>query len=187
MLSNRQRQLIEDNYPLAIHFINQVFSRGIIPPYLEDDFKSEVYWRFCQAALKHNRKDKRKFSTFAYEGCKFGTISTLGWINTKFKKNQFISSDDLEYMPEESNRLGKGRHKTIDKKELFKLLDKAGLRERDRVILMDYYFGDCSLREIGKKYGVSGEAVRVIIRKNLKILKRVMDRRHLIMEDFYRT
>ena len=185
-LTEKQKELARDNYPLAKHFIKKMLRKGVVPEPLVDDFISDVYLRFCFAALKFERGHNCKFSTYAYKGCKFGLQGIRGWTKRKFERNRFVPSGYFEYLPEYDNRIEKAEKDRARDEDIFALLNVSGLTEREKVMIMDYYLEELNPQEMETKYCLTYQAIHVALRRSLQKLKRAMDRRHLTMEDFYK-
>ncbi len=97
-LTKKQQKLIVDNYKLLSGFINKIIRDKGVPEYLEDEFISDMFFKFCLSALRFDELSGFKFSTYAYGGFKFGLHELLYHKQKKIKKICYFEEDDLEYL-----------------------------------------------------------------------------------------
>ena len=178
-LTEKQQKLITDNYRLLWSFIHKTIENGEVPKHLEDDFISDMFFKFCLSALKFSEESGFKFSTYAYGGFKFGLHNILMYKKNKFGRLYYFENID-EY---------KLKYKKIDKLEsdsLHKFIDDVDLDQRDKSIIKDYSYEGLTFKDIGQKLNMSAEAVRMRFKKSLKKIKRVASLKRLKFEDFYK-
>jgi len=177
-LNKEQQKLIVNNYKLLRNFISKIISSKDMPKYLEDEFISDTFFRFCISAMKFNKDSGFKFSTYAYGGFNFALRYVLNNKKEQFSKMNYVEDFKkykLEY--EKSSVVG------VDFLDDF--INKVDLNSRDKFIVMDYFYNHLSLRKIGEKHRMSGEAIRLIIKRSLKKIRTVANRRKLSIDDFY--
>lgn len=84
----------------------------------------------------------------------------------------------IDFIPDEKNNLIETVFKDLSIVDILSLIDKAGLKNREKDILclrIGIYDGNpLSLEEIGKKYGVTRERIRQIESKALRRLNNIM-------------
>ena len=176
ILTEEQQNLITENYGLAKDFINKTLEEKKIPINLIDDFKSNIFLKFCYSALKYESDRGFKFSTYAYGGFNYGLKSILD------KKIEVYDVLDKSYEILENEE-----NNCIENKFLYDFINKAGLKDRNKEIIIDYYINKLSFYKIGEKYNLTKEATRLIVKKVLKKLKRYAERNKLEVDDFYGT
>ena len=122
--------------------------------------KDEIYTCILNAIWKaserHDPKKGSKFTTYLYNGVMMECLT-----QQKFNSSKVISP----------------LHNNIPEKNNFtnniELMDN--IREcDDPELIIDYYFNNKSIKEIAEEMGVSGETIRLKIKKNLKKLQFLM-------------
>jgi RNA polymerase sigma factor (sigma-70 family) len=117
-------------------------------------------------------------SLYSYRNqCAIWAIKT--YVTQKYKKNK-KQKKQMDHIIENSEYIDYDNpSKVVEKQEAENnlirdvkiLLDIAPLSVKQREQIRLYYYDDKTLSDIGKKYGVTREAVRQNINKGLKILK----------------
>lgn len=121
--------------------------------------KDEIYTcilnAIWKASQRHDPNLGSKFTTYLYNGVVMECLT-----QQKFNKSRSISITHSNF-PEKN---------TIDKIDL---MDNI-LACDEPSLIIDYYFNNKSIKEIAQEMGVSGETIRLKIKKNLKKLKLLM-------------
>jgi len=177
VLTEKQRKLITDNYGLVKSFINKTIKNNDIPPFLRDEFISDVLWKFCISALKYDESTGIKFSTYAYGGFNFGKKEILERKKNRIERNSCLHEESFENI------------KTQDKDNvrtdlLFDFINNSELTTREKVMMISYYYDGLTLAKLGEKYNLTKEGVRLVIKKALKRMRRTATRKKINMEDF---
>jgi RNA polymerase sigma factor (sigma-70 family) len=178
-LTETQKQLITDNYRLLYSFIRKIMGEQKIPRHLEDEFISDTFFKFCISALTYDKDHGCKFSTYAYGGFNLGLKRLLCHKRINFEK-LYYSQKIEEY------NLASEKEVEVASEDLSSFIDKVNISIKDKRILKDYYYKELTLKEVGLKYNVSHEAIRLNIKKTLKKIKSEANRKKIIMEDFYK-
>ena len=183
-MTKEQQDLITDNNRLMQSFIEKRLAIGIVPIYIEDDFISDMGWRFCISALKYNRELGFKFSTYAYGGFKLCWKHLKDRTENSYIRNNFYPISTVKkIMHKSSEHINKKIH--IDRETLCYIIKKAHLTVKEIIILQDYYFDKQSMEIIGRRFGVSRERISQIMKKILFKIKSVMFSKKLTITDFY--
>jgi hypothetical protein len=178
-LTDKQKKLITDNYGLVNKFVGDTIEKSIIPQDLKDEFESDMHWKFCFSALGYNVDTGWKFSTYVHTGFRHG-IDDLAKKKEKFDKIQYIdiiNKDDLRALGYKENSLKFG---VVDY-----LMDNTDLTLKERSMVEEYFYDKVSFSKLGKKYDMSKEGSRLIVKKALRKLKQTAINMNLDMEDFY--
>lgn len=174
-LNDKQQKLIVDNYQLLCDYIKKV--RRKVPKYLEDDFISDMFLKFCVSALRFNKHSGFKFSTYAYGGFGLGIKELFERKNKKVQKLHY--SEDLEKYKLEYKEV---THVEVSRLDDF--IDKVVLNDRDKSMLKDYFYNRISYPQLGIKYGMSGEGVRLKVINAIKKMQKCVKRNDYEYEDF---
>lgn len=136
-------------------------------------------WRFDE-----NREGKsgQKKTLYSYRNqCAIWAIKT--YVTNKYKKQKNYSLDehneDIKYnsfISDKSQRqpvdlLIEEEEKNILESDIDSILSSSAITEKQKKQIMMYYFEDRTLSYIGKKFGVSREAVRQNIKRGLESIK----------------
>lgn len=181
ILTERQRKLIIDNCGLANDFIKKTLLAKIIPRSLEDDFISTIYWNFCISALKYKKEKGFKFSTYAYGGFNFGLNDIFRGDKKGLKIKNLIFLNDIE----EVIQIPLKKEEKVENDSLNMLIENAKLTEREKIMLIDYYYNKLTFSSLGVKNNLSKQAARIVVKKVLGKLKRAAGRIRMQIEDFY--
>ena len=181
MLTEEQRKLITANYPLLLSYYKKLKDSGTVPVFLQPELLSNLHLGFCISAMKYDEDYGCKFSTYVYGGFDYWKDSFFQQYVKELKEKQLQSE---ESQVEIRKKVDERKYVRVD--DVYDFLNKSELSFREKVIVMDYYFEGLTLQEVGRKYGVHGATISSVLRKALKKLKRVMDRKGLTMEDFYK-
>jgi len=141
-------------------------------------------WKWDANRKGHEGKSKTRYS---YRNqCGIWAIKT--YISNKYKKknhhfsiNSFNSDTDdglnhIQNIPEKISSdpaiiAESNEQKRILSESIKELFESDILSDKQKHQIYDYYFNDCTLLEIGKKYGVTREAIRQNIQKGLAKIK----------------
>jgi RNA polymerase sigma factor (sigma-70 family) len=132
-------------------------------------------WKFDQHRVgKITGQQKTKYS---YRNqCAIWAIKS--YISAKYKKSSrnysydnilFADSDNNSNNP--LNNLIESESENLKKEYIDQILDSDILTEKQKDQIKLYYFSDMTLSEIGKKYGVTREAVRQNLLKGIKSIQ----------------
>jgi RNA polymerase sigma factor (sigma-70 family) len=177
-LTEKQKQLITDNYPLVDDFLYKTFRNYNIPQNLHDPFASDVRWKFCLAARKFDKSKGFKFSTYAYGGFKFALKNILQ-TQDKYIVESYIYSKKTEKIA----LINSGEK--IEINFLDNCIKKSFLTKKERDMLYEYYYSNLSYREVGERHGLKKERSRTTIKEALIKIKEYIEDSNLEMEDFY--
>lgn len=141
-------------------------------------------WKWDANRKGHEGKSKTRYS---YRNqCGIWAIKT--YISNKYKKknNHFsidsidndadINLNHVQNIPEKTSSdpaiiAEANEQKRILSESIKDLFESDILSDKQKNQIYDYYFNDCTLLEIGKKYGVTREAIRQNIQKGLAKIK----------------
>ena len=182
-LTDKQRKLITDNYKLLDKFIEYTIRKRIIPQSMEDDFISDMYLKFCFSALKYDIKTGFKFSTYAYGGFQLGIRDIVINKKKKFDKIQYvdkINEDNLRAYNLNNEEFN------IEIEILEDFVKNVALTLKERSMLEDRYYNKMSFSKLCKKYSLSKEGSRFIVKRAIRKLKQAAVNMDLEMDDFYR-
>lgn len=172
-LTKEQQKLLIDNYPLVRDFIEKTLEKNQIPSDLEDDFISDMLWKFCMSALNFKSSKGFKFSTYAYGGFHFGLKNIL---RVAINKRKLSSIEEEIEEP----------HKAIIEEEVLKdFLDNSNLSDKEKKIINDRYINKFTYVQLSEKHNMSKESSRLIVHRILKKLKMSAKDKKLKIEDFY--
>lgn len=119
--------------------------------------KDEIYTcvlnAIWKASERHDPERGTKFTTYLYNGIIMECLT-----QQKFNKNKSIAKLH-DNIPEYINRA-----ENIDLMDEIQNCDNPSL-------IIDYYFNNKSIKEIAQEQGVSGETIRLKLKKNLEKLK----------------
>ena len=175
-LTQEQKKLIMDNYPLVKSFIKKSIKKNRVPVYLIDDFISDTLWKFCVSALKFEEDMGCKFSTYAYGAFNFSLKDIQRKSNINKNKTEHIYDFDLEEEIKDSFVEG-----------FFKeFIKECNLEEIESNILQDRFYHNLTFYDIGKKYGFSKRTAMIRVSKILKKINKKAIKKDLKMKDFYR-
>jgi len=175
-LTQEQKKLIMDNYPLVKSFIKKSIKKNRVPVYLIDDFISNTLWKFCISASKFEEDMGCKFSTYAYGSFNFSLKDIQRKSNTNKNKTEYIYNFDIEEEIEDSFV-----------EDLFKeFIKECNLEEIELNILQDRFYNNLTFYDIGKKYGFSKRTAMIRVSKILKKINKKAIKKDLKMKDFYR-
>lgn len=137
-------------------------------------------WRFDDT---RTGKSGQKKTLYSYRNqCAIWAIKT--YITNKYKTKKHLSFDhdndneqkldsmipDIKQMSP-LDTLIENEYKNNLSSDIEKLFDHSALSAKQKEQIMMYYFEDKTLSEIGKKFGVSREAVRQNIKRGLELIK----------------
>ena len=182
-LTKEQQDLIVGNYGLLCKYVTHAIKNKQVPEYLEDEFISDMYMRFCISASKYNIKTGFKFSTFAYGGFRFGLRELLFRKKKKIDKVTYFQDLDEGYISQ-CKLVNEEAHK-LKSEFVNSFMLEVELSLKERSIVEDYYYERLSFAKIGEKHNMSKENARLIVRKVLRKLKKAVKRDKLKIEDFY--
>lgn len=119
--------------------------------------KDEIYTcvlnAIWKASERHDPERGTKFTTYLYNGIIMECLT-----QQKFNKNKSVAKLH-DNIPEYINRA-----------EIIDLMDEIQNCDNPSIII-DYYFNNKSIKEIAQEQGVSGETIRLKLKKNLEKLK----------------
>ncbi|MBO8161323.1 MAG: sigma-70 family RNA polymerase sigma factor [Thermosipho sp. (in: Bacteria)] len=203
MLTEKQKRLVEENLGLAVDRATKFWNKrqktlerkGMT----YEDVRQLAYEALCKAAMRYD-ETKAKFSTFAVTTIDFEIHRRAIRDNHFIKKTRYErlkekikDKEELqkilvldEYISlDERNTDEYGDHchsnynyiESIDRNfeyvELYDIIDRQ-LSEREKAILVMYYFEDMSQYSIAKITNISQVHISRILRKSLKKLREVM-------------
>jgi RNA polymerase sigma factor (sigma-70 family) len=176
-LTDEQRQMAEESYPLVYAFL-----KGTEPHRRYDidieEVVGELHVRLCTAAMRYRQDSGCKFSTYASSGFSWGVKSLL---RRKIKREQRLRLADFS----ERTDLSSPSEMVLDIRALEEIVDNANLPERTRDIMKLYFFGGKTLKDIGSSYGLCAEGVRVVIKKGLTRLRQQVKSHNYEEADFW--
>ncbi len=175
-LTETQQKLIINNYGLLISYISKNIQT--VPGYLEQDFISDTFLKFCVSALKFDERTGFQFSTYAHGGFSLSMREILG---RKSKKARRTCS--LEEVPRD---VLEQREFYLEINLLDDFIDEAELTLQEKTIVQDYYYNKISYRKLAKEYDVSAETIRTITNRALEKMRLFAKTRDLSFEDFYK-
>lgn len=182
-LTDKQQKLIIVNFKLLDNFIEKTIKGDVIPERLEDDFISDMYLKFCFSALKYNVKTGFNFSTYVYYGFWLGIRDIVGVKKKKFERTEYISKIDDDYLNECG--LNNEIESSLQIGEMDHFIDGVELTAKERSMLDDYYYNKISFSKLGRKYDMSKEGARLIIKSVLEKLQKKAEEQCVEFEDFY--
>lgn len=138
-------------------------------------------WKWDSSRQGHNGQSKTRYS---YRNqCGLWAIKTYTTKKIKKqKKESYINSsskNDTDYLSDVTSSNAYNPYEIVAQKEeqelitqsINEILNSNILTEKQKDQITDYYFENKTLLEIGKKYGVSREAVRQNIQKGLSKIR----------------
>jgi DNA-directed RNA polymerase specialized sigma subunit len=141
--------LVDENIKKIAHKASMRFINRLN----EDEIQTCILNALWKSTLKYNEKLGSKFTTYFYKGVIMECLSQI-----KFNKSKF-----LQY---HSNLKDKRRDGiSID---LIEEIEKCD----DPNLIIDKFIYNKSIKEIACEHGVSGETIRLKIKKNIKKLKK---------------
>jgi len=136
-------------------------------------------WRFDETRKGKGGQQKTLYS---YRNqCAIWAIKT--YVTNKYKKRKNYSLDenneDLKFnalVPDKNQRcpldiIIEDEEKNILESDIETILSSPAISEKQKEQIKMYYFDDQTLSQIGKRFGVSREAVRQNIKRGLDIIK----------------
>jgi RNA polymerase sigma factor (sigma-70 family) len=180
-MTQKQKKLIIKNYSLMQRFIEGREEKGLVPDHLQDDFNSDMALALCTSAIKFDETMGFKFSTYAYGGFNICCTNLKDRKEVSYKRNNFLTQKKVSSLL---------KHVAVDEKHLaydlvIKLIDHANLTWREDTILRSYYFEGENMAEIGRSFKVTRARISQVINKALRKLQRLVEREHLLLDDFY--
>lgn len=166
-LTAKQQQLVSDNLPLAFHVVNRMRN------FLDLDLHEEMHLAtidLCRAASIFDPSRGYKFSTLATTCIRNGILGRKRF-NTSKRETAIRPaktadeiylldsiSDPMPTATEDGEDYEHDQYRKALVKRLLALVDA-----RSRYVLRLYYGNGWTLKEIGKRYGVSKERIRQIL------------------------
>lgn len=158
------QQLIEKYIPLANKL---AFDRKkTLPKFVDiEELQSAAYLGLTEAANRFDESRGISFSTFAYPrilGAIVDSLRQMGWGKRTDPKQAFsldvpvsdeadMSLKDMLAAPEEHNI-----------NEIFEVISQ-GFDKQAEQVLRHYFIDECSMKEVGKKFGVSESRISQLI------------------------
>jgi RNA polymerase sigma factor (sigma-70 family) len=139
-------------------------------------------WRFDET---RTGKTGKKKTLYSYRNqCAIWAIKT--YITNKYKSKKYLSLDHdnnadlkLDSIIADTKQISpldtliENEYRTNLSSDIESLFANSALSNKQKEQIMLYYFEDKTLSEIGKKFGVSREAVRQNIKRGLEIIKNI--------------
>lgn len=188
-LTEKQKQLAADNFPLVWWFIDQnLLRKNIIQNEEIDECAGHLIWHLCMSAENFKPEKGFKFSTYAKKGMLCGTHRYLS-LKKRFREREILTDFtmvrkeshsqivvDLEYVPQRE-----GDVKWEDLEYIFGFIEMTPVEEQ---IMFFYYKQGYTFQKVGNLVGYSGENIRLIAAKVINKLKEVVQKNNLEIEDF---
>ena len=193
-MTEKQRQLIEDNYSLLLAYCNRyVDNNNAIKKYHSipfnevDDLIGHLHTNFCSSAINFDSKKGFKFSTYAFGGFRLGTRNFSGRLKKYCEKNRRFSDINKTYEKVEDEEVCHNEFEVGFDLEYFrKLLREAKMSRQERKVLEGCCLKGKTLREIGEKINLSKERVRQIREGAFSKVKKVAKKKKYELADFYK-
>lgn len=158
------QELVEKYIPLANKLAFD--KKKTLPKFIDiEELQSAAYLGLTEAANRFDESRGISFSTFAYPrilGAIVDSLRQMGWgkrtdpkqaysLNTPLGETGDVSFQDMLSSPEEHN---------MD--EMFEVISH-GFNEQAEQVLRYYFIDECSMKEVGKKFGVSESRISQLI------------------------
>ncbi len=179
-MTQKQQKLMMKNYNLMQRFIEGREKRGLVPDHLRDDFHSDLALALCTSAIKFDESRGFKFSTYAYGGFHICCTNLKDRKEVSYQRNNFLTQKKVDNI---SKSIVDEKHLVYDL--VTNLIDHANLTWREDTILRSYYFEGENMTEIGRSFKVTRARIFQVIKKALRKLHRLVEREHLLLDDFY--
>jgi RNA polymerase sigma factor FliA len=149
------QKLVEDYVPLAVKLAYQ--KKRSLPQFISiDELKSAAYLGLTEAASRYDDTKGVQFSTYAYpriQGAILDYLRELSWGN---KEDQSVVCD-LESLENCS-----GVEPQSSPEQLLEEISED-LDEQAKTMMKFYFIDEFSMKEIGKKFGVSESRISQLI------------------------
>lgn len=190
-LTEEQKKLAEDNYPLVWWFLNKyVLVPGVIRRHEIDDCSGYLIFKLCLAAESFDPDRDIKFSSYAVKALRSGLYRYLS-LRTQFDE-RFVSVDfgsHYDFHGKTIRNAEEPMYKPYNEKKvswedikpLFDLIDMTSLEEQ---IIFFTYEKKYPSRKIGKIIGLTGERIRQHHRLIVDKLKKAVKKNNISIEDF---
>lgn len=170
-LTKREQKRVVNNIGLVKKYVYDLVRLGVIQNWEMDDVESYCMEGLMQAVRHFKPKLGNKFSTYAMSAIK--SRLSLYWEH-KARKNRIktISLSEHEELfvapqPKHVQPID-CEHRCEHRKKIDQLLEKAGLTEENIEIVKLRYFYGFKLYQIGAKYGLTKEAIRLRLARSLR-------------------
>jgi RNA polymerase sigma factor (sigma-70 family) len=184
VLTEKQKKLIESNWNLLFSYYQKEKNYGSIPSFLDDVFKSDLYWNFCLSALKYDEELGYKFSTYAYGGFRFCS-QRLCVEKKRFIKNNYVDDRTIKFLIKKQETAINHEEQYLDKNAILSLLDDTNFTSTEKLILITYFFENRTFSKIGDVFKLSRSRIQQILEIIKNKLRRSIVRKNLCLEDFY--
>ncbi len=159
-------QLVEQYVPLANKLAYE--RKRNLPKFIDvEELKSAAYMGLVEAATRFDQELGVAFSTFAYPRI-FGAIQDYlreqGWMKRGNKapmlsldstesEDSVCLKDTIQAKPQQSNA-----------EDLFEIITLK-FDDNAKSVLRHYFIDDCSMKEVGEKFGVSESRISQLIKQ----------------------
>lgn len=164
---NTQQKLVEQYVPLANKLAYK--KKKTLPSFVDiEELKSAAYMGLVEAASRYNPNLGVQFSTFAYPRV-FGAIQDylreMGW----GKRNEPVRAFSLDATIEtDDGKCSQGdllEAKEEHNGDEFMEVITLTLDNQAEQVLRYYFIDECSMKEVGEKFGVSESRVSQLIKQ----------------------
>lgn len=183
VLTEEQKKLIEKNGFLLSKYIER--KSELVPDYLNDTFKSNLALKFCLSALTYNKDTGFKFSTYVYGAFNFCLHKITKIEKRNYLRNNYKDQEIIKNICDEQNEKHNSSDNIIDNELLFNIVQSAHLTNREKSVLLTYFFDGKSERETGRILEISGVRVHQLIVSITKKLRMITNNKKLDYYDFY--
>jgi RNA polymerase sigma factor (sigma-70 family) len=180
VLTEEQRNLIENNYRLLFYYIKKEVKSERLLSDLES-VMDELNRKFCDAAAHYDSSFGCKFSTFSYKCFDNGMKKLLSKkIREKRKGFKITNVSSKEYQQLEDRRI------SVDLHFLMTIIDKvSSVSSTNKNILFSYFLENKTLEQTGIIFGKSKERIRQIISDTLFRIKEYIKHNSFEEKDFF--
>lgn len=185
-LNEQQQEFVSRNAHIVEPYCKEAVKRGIIRPCDFEDFYDLLVWHLCRTAYYYNSSKSHDKNELAF--IKMVFRQRIGqfkrWRSRKCTIDflSFENKDSCGHTIEES--LEVNVRPELDKKLLNRLVRQAHLDYRSYNCLVQYYFEQKSIMDIGKIFHITRERTRQLIVNGILRIQELVTEQKLQFEDF---
>lgn len=187
VLNEVQQEFVTRNAHILVPYCKEAVKRRIIRPCDYEDFYDLLVWCLCRTAYYYNSSRSHDKNELAFIKMVFrqrigqfkrwrGRKCTIDFLSFETKD---MFGNTLEDSLEVNER------PVLDKKMLNRLVRQAHLDYRSYNCLVQYYFENKSVMDIGRIFHITRERVRQVLINSVRAIQELVTEQKLQFEDFF--